>query len=250
MDDYTAVAESLPAAPEGRTPWGHADMAKAIGFVILLTILISIPASLIADEVAGGKDVEDDATALSIVLGLTIVLEALMLWAASRFSVRKYRLDFAALGLRKPARGTWMMPFGILITSLAVMYVYFGLLSAAGVEPDTDLPDGVFDNAGPFLVLFVISVFVAPPVEEIFFRGFIFGGLRGRWGPLLAAVASGALFGLAHVGNPGTLYLLPPIGAVGMLFAFGYIYTGSIIPGIVAHFLFNLLQVSIGLAAS
>ena len=99
------------------------------------------------------------------------------------------------------------------ITSLAVMYVYFGLLSAAGVEPDTDLPDGVFDNAGPFLVLFFISVFVAPPVEEIFFRGFIFGGLRGRWGPLLAAVASGALFGLAHVGNPGTLYLLPPIGA-------------------------------------
>ncbi|HET9475949.1 MAG TPA: CPBP family intramembrane glutamic endopeptidase, partial [Dehalococcoidia bacterium] len=119
-----------------------------------------------------------------------------------------------------------------------------------GVEPETDLPDGVFDNAGPFLVLFFISVFVAPPVEEIFFRGFIFGGLRGRWGPLLAAVASGALFGLAHVGNPGTLYLLPPIGAVGMLFAFGYVYTGSIIPGIAAHFLFNLLQVSIGLAAS
>ncbi|HET9477452.1 MAG TPA: hypothetical protein VFP63_08190, partial [Dehalococcoidia bacterium] len=178
MDDYTAVAEPLPAAPEGRTPWGLADMAKAIGFVILLTILISVPVSLIADEVAGGRDVEDDATALSIVLGLTVFLEGFMLWMAYRFSVRKYRLDFSALGLRKPDRGTWMMPFGILFTSLAVMYVYFGLLSAAGVEPETDLPDGVFDNAGPFLVLFFISVFVAPPVEEIFFRGFIFGGLR------------------------------------------------------------------------
>lgn len=251
MDLY-ALAEPPEAPPAGtsRVPWGLADMAKAIGIVILLTILISIPSALIADLVAGDRDFEDDAVALSIVLGLTIVLEGLMLWTAYRFSVHKYGLDFGALGLRRPARGAWLMPFGIVITSLVVMYIYFGLLSAFGAEPDTDLPEGVFDNAGPFLVLLVISVFVAPPVEEIFFRGFIFGGLRGRWGVILAAVASGILFGLAHVGNPGTFYLLPPIAAIGAIFAFGYVYTGSIIPGIVAHFLFNLLQVSIGLAAS
>jgi membrane protease YdiL (CAAX protease family) len=115
------------------------------------------------------------------------------------------------------------------------MYIYFGILSAFGVSPDTDLPEGVFVNAGPFIVLFVLSVFVAPPVEEIFFRGFVFGGLRGRWGVLPAALASGALFGLAHVGNPGTIYLLPPVAAVGVIFAFGYVYTGSIIPTIIAH---------------
>jgi membrane protease YdiL (CAAX protease family) len=137
-----------------------------------------------------------------------------------------------------------------MLGSLAVMYLYFGVLAALGVSPDTDLPEGVFDNAGPFIVLFVLSVFVAPPVEEVFFRGFIFGGLRGRWGPVLAAVASGTLFGLAHVANPGAFYLLPPVAAVGAIFAAGYIYSGSIIPGIIAHFLFNLMQVTLGLAVS
>ena len=251
MDDFTVdVADAPAAAPEGRTPWGFADMAKAIGIVILLTFLISIPPALAAGAIAGDRDIEDHPTALTIVLALSVVLEGLMLWTAYRFSVQKYHLDLRSLGLTKPSRAGWWLPFALMIGALAVMYVYFTVLAAFNVEPDTDLPEGVFDNAGPFIVLFVLSVFVAPPVEEIFFRGFIFGGLRGRWGTVIAAFAGGALFGLAHVGNPGTIYLLPPIATVGAIFAFGYVYTGSIIPSIIAHFLFNLMQVSLGLAYS
>ncbi len=249
MDSYTAAPEAPPAEP-ARPPWGLADMAKAIAIVIALTILISIPAALAADAIAGDRDFEEDPTALSIVLALSVVLEGLMLWTAYRFGVQKYGLTLRSLGLRKPSRAGWWLPFALMIGALAVMYVYFGALSAFGIEPDTDLPEGVFDNAGPFIVLFVLSVFVAPPVEEIFFRGFIFGGLRWRWGVPIAAIASGALFGLAHAGNPGTLYLLPPVAAVGAMFAFGYVYTGSIIPSMIAHFLFNLLQVTLGLAVS
>ena len=250
MDSYTVAPPEQPPIEDARTPWGFADMAKAIAIVILLTIVLSIPPAIIANIVAGDRDIEDHPTALTIVLAISIVLEGLMLWTAYRFSVQKYKLDLGALGLTKPSRAIWWLPFALMIGALGVMYVYFGALSAFGVEPDTDLPSGVFDNVGPFLVLFVLSVFVAPPVEEIFFRGFIFGGLRGRWGTVGAAFASGALFGLAHVGNPGTIYLLPPVAAVGALFAVGYVYTGSIIPGMIAHFLFNLLQVSLGLAFS
>ena len=250
MDPYTGASVEAPPLETSRTPWTLADIAKAIGIVIVLTFLTSIPFVLVADAVAGGGDIDNDPVALSIVLSSSIVLEGLMLWTAFRFSVQKYRLGVRALGLAKPSWADWWLPFALVFGGLVVMYVYFGALAAFGVEPDTDLPKGVFDNAGPFLVLFALTVFVAPPVEEIFFRGFIFGGLRERWGPFLGAVASGALFGLAHIGNPGTVYLLPPIAAVGFVFALGYIRTGSIIPGIVAHFLFNLLQVVLGLASS
>ena len=250
MDSYTLAPEEATPTPPRRAPWGFADMSKAIGIVISLTFAIAIPSALVAGAIAGSRDVEDDPTALTIVLALSVVLEALMLWTAFRFSVKKYHLSIDALGLKKPARGNWMLPFGLVIGSLIIMYVYFGVLAALGIEPDANLPKGVFDNIGPFVVIFVLSVVVAPFVEEIFFRGFIFGGLRDRWGPLLGALGSGLLFGLAHVGNPGTIYILPPIAAVGALFAVGYIYTGSIIPGMIAHLLFNLLQVTVGLAAS
>jgi hypothetical protein len=88
MDSYIEVPEEAATAPASRAPWGLADMAKAIGIVIALTVLISFPAAVIADLVAGDRDIEDDPTALTIVLGLSIVLEALMLWTAFRFSVR------------------------------------------------------------------------------------------------------------------------------------------------------------------
>jgi len=249
MEDYTAAV--VPAADRGdRAPWGLADMAKAVALVILLTVLASIPAAIVAAAIAGGADVNDNPNSLAIVLGISVVLEGLMLWTAFRFSVQKYGLQPSALGLRRPKRAGWWMPFALLFGSLALMYVYFAVLNVFGVSPNTDLPEGVFDDARPLAVLFVLSVFVAPPVEEIFFRGFIFGGLRPRWGATIAALASGALFGLAHIGNPGTVYLLPPIAAVGALFAFGYVYTGSILPTMGAHFLFNLLQVALGIATS
>lgn len=245
-----AAAGAPAAAPADRVPWGLADMAKAVALVILLTVVASIPAAIVAAAIAGSSDVNDNPNSLAIVLGISVVLEGLMLWTAYRFSVQKYGLQLSALGLRRPERAGWWMPFALLFGSLGIMYAYFGTLAAFGVEPDTNLPKGVFDDARPFAVLFVLSVFIAPPVEEIFFRGFIFGGLRGRWGTVLAALASGALFGLAHVGNPGTVYLLPPIAGVGALFAFGYVYTGSILPTMGAHLLFNLLQVILGVATS
>lgn len=56
-------------------------------------------------------------------------------------------------------------------------------------------------------------------MERIFFRGFVFGGLRGRFGPVPAAVASSLLLGLLHAGNPGAIYVIVPMCMVGVLFA-------------------------------
>lgn len=250
-----AVAELRvePAAPPrgGRAPWGISDMLKAIGIVIVGTMAVSIPAALLAVEIAGGADdIEDDPSALSIVLGASLVLEVLLLFTAFRFSVWKYRLSWSALGLRMPDRGGWLFPMGLLMGSLGIIYVYFGVLDLFGIEPDTDIPEQAFDSLAPALILGVLSLGFAPLMEEVFFRGFVFGGLRGRWGLVLAALASGLLFGLAHIGNTGTLWVVPPIGLVGALFAWGYAYSGSLLAPIIAHFLFNLVAYAVGLAGA
>jgi len=55
---------------------------------------------------------------------------------------------------------------------------------------------------------------------------------------------SGFLFSLAH-GQPTTLI---PFTIVGMLFAAGYAYTGSLWTTIAAHFTFNLISFTLTLA--
>lgn len=247
--DFGAVATPTPP-PAAGPPWRLGDMAKAIGLVIGGTLAMSVPTVVIAAAIAGGSDFEDSPTALSLVLGSSLFLELFLLASAVLFSVRKYGVPWSALGLRWPQRGGPLLPLGLVLIGLAIVYAYFGALAAAGVEPDTDLPDQAYHNAGPIVILAVLSLGFAPVMEEIFFRGFIFGGLRGRWGTVPAALAAGFLFGLAHLGNPGTIYVLVPIGLVGAMFALGYAYSGSLLSSIVAHFLFNLVSFSIGLATS
>ncbi|HEV8573741.1 MAG TPA: type II CAAX endopeptidase family protein, partial [Dehalococcoidia bacterium] len=212
--------------------WTLTDIGKAIGVVIIALIAISIPAGIIALVIAGGDDIEGDPAALTVAIGASLFLELALLATAVHFSARKYGLSLTALGLRWPQRGgfwvTLGLGIGLVIAGLGINFAYFVGLSAIGIEPDTDLPEEAYQNAGPLITVALLSLVFAPLMEEIFFRGFVFGGLRARWGVGSAALASGALFALLHIGNPGTIYLLPPVAAIGAIFALGYAYSGSL----------------------
>ncbi len=236
------------AAPEA--PWTPVDMAKAVGIVVLGMLMVAVPTALVASALADAGDIDKDPEALTVVLGASFFLEVFLLGTAAYFSLAKYGLPWSVLGLRAARRGGWWLPPALVMGALSVIYGYFTVLGAFGVHPSTDLPEEAFRNVAPAVTLALLSLIFAPIMEEIFFRGFIFGGLRRRWGTLGAALGSGALFAVAHLGNPGSVYVLPPIGLVGALFAWGYAYSGSLLPVMAAHFLFNLFSFSVGLASS
>jgi len=233
-----------PARPRERTPWGYADMAMAIGTVIGGTFLVGAPFATVAVVIAGGADLGDDETATAVLLGASLLAEVFLLLAVALFTVGKYRVSWAALGFRLPRRGSWWLPLALLGGALAVVWLYFAVLAALGAEPGGNIPEEAFDSVPLVVLVGVLSVGLAPFMEEMFFRGFLFGGLRGRWGVFWAALGTGFLFGLAHV-DP-TVYI--PFTAVGMLFAWGYVYSGSLLASMIAHLLFNGL--SFGLAVS
>ncbi|MEN6357761.1 MAG: type II CAAX endopeptidase family protein [Armatimonadota bacterium] len=86
-----------------------------------------------------------------------------------------------------------------------------------------------------FVVVIILGALIAPLVEEIFFRGVLYGALRGRmrvWG---AAVFSAAIFAFGH---PLPEYFLP-IFVLGVAFAFVRERTGSLMPSMIAHGLHN-----------
>ena len=216
----------------------------AIGIVIGVLILVGGPAAAVAVIIAGDADIGDNETALAVLLGANVVLELFLLVAVALFTVGKYKVSWATVGLTRPRRGGWWLPFGLLFAALAVVWSYFALLFVLGAEPQSNIPDQAFDSTLLVALVAVLSLVLAPFIEETFFRGFLFGGLRGRWGVFLAALGSGLLFGVAHV-DP---LLFLPFTAVGMLFAWGYVYSGSIVASMIAHLLFN--AISFGLAVS
>ena len=83
----------------------------------------------------------------------------------------------------------------------------------------------------------ILSVAImAPLVEELLFRGAIEGHLlRQGKKPWVAILISSLIFGLIHI-NPAQVPFAFAIGAV-----FGWLYyrTGSMVPGIIGHFINN-----------
>ncbi len=92
----------------------------------------------------------------------------------------------------------------------------------------------------------IVLVLLAPLVEEIIFRGLLFGALAPRLGVLLAALVSALLFGLAH----GDAVLFPSLAAVGLVNALVYARTGNLTTAVVLHALNNALGAAFLIAAS
>ncbi len=86
--------------------------------------------------------------------------------------------------------------------------------------------------------LFVGAVLVAPLAEELFFRGVLlsatFAALRHGW---LAITLSGFAFGAVHSSQPQDVL---PLSFMGVALGYLRVRSGSLLPGIVVHLLFNL----------
>jgi membrane protease YdiL (CAAX protease family) len=143
----------------------------------------------------------------------------------------------ARLGLRRPPAAA----FGIVLVGI-VAYLAFAILYSNFVEPhqkDITRSLGYGRGTGASIAVGILIVGAAPISEEIFFRGFLFGGLRRRLSFVAAAVISAAVFGAFHYTGTGSVTLLPQLAALGLVQAWIYERSGSIVPTIAVHMLNN-----------
>jgi membrane protease YdiL (CAAX protease family) len=85
-------------------------------------------------------------------------------------------------------------------------------------------------------VAIVLAITVrAPLFEEIVFRGALFQTMKRYTGAWPAIIATSVVFGLLHPG----IFVKVNIFFLALLFGYLFDRTGSIVPGIVLHFLFN-----------
>jgi membrane protease YdiL (CAAX protease family) len=89
-------------------------------------------------------------------------------------------------------------------------------------------------------------VLLAPVVEEITFRGLLFGALAPRLGVVASAVLTAVLFGAVH----GDLVLFPTLAALGLINAFAYAATGNLWVPIALHAFNNTLGAIVLVATS
>jgi membrane protease YdiL (CAAX protease family) len=168
------------------------------------------------------------------------LLELLLLIPVWWFSVRKYHASLRTLGFV----GFRPSVLGVGLALLFGVYMFNGvyayLLDGFGLRVQTDLTP-VVNELSTVWPLFFATVVVAPVTEEIFFRGFVFAGLRSRYDWRWAAAISSVLFAAAHL----QLTFFIPAFLLGYLFAFLYQRSDSIWPGLILHTVVNALAMSL-----
>ena len=203
--------------------------------------LIAVGVTSLAGLLLLDRDIQQDfcggaAVILSLLgelaFGLTVIL-----WI--RFVTKG---SLAALGLpRRPSRDAMLgigVGVGLIFAGGATLYVVREAVSLVTGEPPEQPEQIVACVRGASLAFMApVVVVVAPIGEEIFFRGFLYKGLRRRlpvWG---AAIVSSFLFGVVHV-HP---LLIPALFVVGLGLALVYERQQSLLAPVVAHATFNVL---------
>ncbi len=129
-------------------------------------------------------------------------------------------------GLRKGL--VWSAGF-----AAAAGLLFIGLL-AIGHDPLALIRSPLPSVASQRVLFFFVGGIIAPVVEEMVFRGLIFGYLR-RWGVPAAILISTALFAAFHL---PTIPVTQVVG--GLVFAIAYHTSNSLMTPIVIHVLGNL----------
>ena len=231
--DGEAATATGKAADAGAVTWSIPGVTLAVvaGFIALLL------ASRAAVGIGGRFPAAE--TALTAWLAAHFIAPPLLalVWL---FGPR--RRIAAALGFRRPrtsAGRTTLLTLLALAGSLGFTALYAAAASALDWGPliPGEVPrDILFGGAGVLLSLQGI-VLLTPLVEEVFFRGFIFAGLRRALGPAGGMLLSAVIFSGFHI-EPSVLL---PIFVTGLLLAWLYHRTGSLWPPIAAHAAQNAL---------
>jgi len=213
-------------------------VAGLVGGLLLAAVLAIGLGLIVADPQAF---IRSNLVIFSAITGGAVY--GVMLLAVYLFIIRRRHLRWRALGFRAPP---------VLAIALAPVIVV-GQLFAAGMmnllvmrftgefeNPQLEAISGGQGFSWPnFLLMLLLVGVIAPIVEEVLFRGVLYGWLRARL-PLFAAVGiSAAVFAAAHV----IPVLLPALLVVGLVLALAYELSGSLWTSILLHALQNSLVV-------
>ena len=179
---------------------------------------------------------------------MTPLVNLPLLWLVYVYLFKPSGLGFAgAFGLWPLTRGWTRLPLAVLCLTAAGLGVDWAI-SLGGQSLGITLhwtdwfdPELVWGDSLQAGTSFLEYTIYAPLFEEILFRGLLFATLRRKFGFGGSATLSAGIFALAH--GYGVLGLVT-VWWSGMIWAWGYEKTGSLLPSILAHSLNNLLVCS------
>ena len=208
-------------------PWGLGDAVIGLFAGYFGAVLVSGMFSIGTDAEIGGLFIAN--LPLWAALGLTPWLAVSL---RGEDPVRELHLSVRPIDLLA-------LPLGALV-QVAVGFAYAPFVDRNELEaPSRELADAVHGTGGKVLIV-LMTVVLAPLLEELFYRGLVLRSLERGVPTWAAVVVSGLLFGAMHF----QLLQLPGLAAFGIVAGTLAATTGRLGPAVLAHVGFNAVALA------
>jgi len=217
--------------------WGMWDVSKVVILYLFFVYILMISEASLARVFRILKDDNFKMILNSSIMDILSVVFILY------FAAARYKAGLISLGLS--VKNFFRNVYYGIVAYIALIPVLIGIISAIALvisltkyspqkQPVVDL--FLRETNAPFLLYTGLFAAVAGPiVEEIFFRGFLYAAIKKYIGVFWAAFISAGGFALLHAHLVGFL----PILALGILLAYLYEKTGTLVSSITVHMIHN-----------
>lgn len=225
-DGSKAGADGLPAVG-----WGPLFVGAGVVIAAITLLLGTIPIAIADPELDSTAAIDLAQLVVALALGGTALGFALS-DANGRLGEALRRLGFGHFAWRAMALavGAWLL------------YLVFAAVLNPLIQPDQEDVTrelGAGDESALATVIAGLLIIVAAPIsEEMFFRGFMFAGLRRAMPVIVAALLSSVFWGALHLSG-GNIGVAVQISVFGVILALLYERTGTLWAPILAHAINN-----------
>ena len=216
---------------------------KVLGKIALFSTLAQIPAMAVWFNQSIPEKIR---------LILVTLLSAMFLLGIVENFRKTLSFTFQGLGVRLPVAETartntfhalaagaagliWFMIY-VRCLKFALPSIYVKLATTKSTGYISALIDWGRTYSLPGLMALSLGMLILVASEELFYRGLIFNYIRREESETKAILWSSGIFALAHL-NPANM---PATFVMGLLFAWLYKKSSSLIPPIIAHLIYNL----------
>lgn len=215
--------------------WGYKEL-----FAILLLILVAVP--IIIENI--GQRIFQDIFQNNLYAGtLTGLIMAVVFMCGLYLIVLKPKqLKWVAIGLKPFPRSDWKVIVGGFLLLFVMNIIILFIMDVMKIGIDNSKTEALKEESTwfTFSIAFISAAIISPIYEEILYRGFLYKWFRLRWGKVLGILLSSLIFMIVHIPTYNTL----SVNFVsGVILAWTYEKSGSIMPGIIIHGLFNGIAV-------
>lgn len=232
-EDEYLKAEAQALERRQKKQFSHVGMVAACFLLVTLVAQIGVVTLVgILDRILGGAVDFFSGSALILMSAVPMYLIAFPVSVALMLLIPK---------CGRPRSENWGMGRFIACLVISLGMGLAGNLMGQLVEwlkpsaPSSSELDSLLTSSGIWVNV-LVTVLLAPVVEEVFYRKLLMDRLLG-YGDLPAILMSGLMFGLAHGNFSQFFYAV----GIGLLWAYVYAKTGRVGYTIAFHMIFNLL---------